>query len=86
MDGKKAQAFIWLGIIVLIFSMGALYTIFNVPIEKVQNLTVENITGSQYEQSYLQQKTVWDYFLWVFLFGIFMFGVLTSMRKRDETY
>lgn len=86
LTGKKGQAFIWLGVIILIFVMGLFYILLDHTTQDVKETFEGNITGSIYEDDYKKIDMAWDYFLIIFLFFIMIFGVLAAMRKRDETY
>ena len=80
---KKAQAFVWLSIIVSIFAMGLLYIMLDQPLEQIKTGTSSNFTGSRYESTYKKLNTIWDWWLLLFLLGIFIYGVLTILKRSD---
>ena len=81
---KKAQAFIWLSVMVAIFSMGLIYILVNEAYDKVDSNLGGNFTGSQYETTYTKIGTIWDMWLPIFLVGAIIWGILSTMRKRDQ--
>lgn len=84
MKKKKAQAFTWLYIMVMIFAMGLIYIMMNQAYDKVSSNLGGNFTGSEYEPTYTKMQSLWDMFLLVFLIGALIYGILTTMRKPDE--
>ena len=78
---KKAQAFVWLSIMVSIFAMGLLYIMLDQPLEQIKTETASNFTGSRYESTYKKLNTIWDWWLLLFLLGIFIYGVLTILKR-----
>lgn len=80
---NKAQAFIWLTVMVAIFGMGLIYIIVNEAYDSVDGILGGNFTGSQYADTHTQINTIWDIWLIIFLIGVIIWGVLSSMRRKD---
>ena len=80
-DSKKGIAFVWLGVLVVIFIIGLFYVLLNEPITIVKGITKDNVTGTPYEKTYNQMNTIWDYFLVVFVLMAMAFLVLSSIRR-----
>jgi len=83
---KKAQAFVWLAILIVILIMGVFYIMLSEPMTKIRDKFGGNFTDSIYEAPYQKITTIWDKFLVIFLLSILSFGVLTAMRKKDYEY
>lgn len=83
---KKAQAFVWLVVLVTLFAMALLFLVLNEGVEKIKPLVETNITGTQYEDTYKKVNTIWDMWLLIALVLIITWGVLSALRRRDEVY
>jgi len=84
---RKAQAFTWLKIMMVIFALGLIFIMLNEPVERIKEITKPNSTGTIYEQPYKKMESAWDMFLIIAVIGILCYGVLSSMRKNnDEEY
>ena len=81
---KKAQAFIWLTVMVMIFGMALIYIMLDQPYQKINEQLGGNFTGTQYENTYKRMNTIWNMWLLIFLIGIIIWGILSSMRQRGE--
>lgn len=80
---KKAQAFIWLTVILAIFGMGLIYILINEAYDAVDNNLGGNFTGSQYETTYTKINTLWDMWLPIALVGMIIWGILSTLRRKD---
>jgi len=80
---KKAQAFTWLYVMVMIFAMGLIYIMLNQPFDRIRDTLGGNFTGTQYHDTYLKINTVWDMWLLIFLIGAIIFGILSTMKRQD---
>ena len=83
---KKAQAYVWLVVLLTLFAMALIYLVLNESVEKIKPLVVGNFTGTQYEDTYKQVNTIWDMWLLIAFIIILIWGVLTALRRRDETF
>ena len=81
---SKAQAFIWLSVMVAIFGMGLIYILVNEAYDKVDSNLGGNFTGSQYETTYTKINTIWDMWLPISLIGIIIWGIVSTMRRKDQ--
>jgi len=80
---KKAIAFNWLGILIIMLAVGSFYILLNEPVEQIKSITKDNITGTPYEDTFNKTNTLWDYFLVVFFFMCMVFLVLSAMRRPN---
>ena len=80
---KKAQAFVWLSVMVAIFAMGLLYIMLDQPLEQIKTEVGGNFTGSRYESTYKKVNTIWDWWLLLFLLGVFIYAIITALRRNN---
>ena len=64
---KKAQAYVWLVVLITLFAMALIYLVLNESVEKVKSIVVGNFTGTQYETTYYKVNTLWDMWLLISL-------------------
>lgn len=81
---KKAQAFIWLTVMVMIFGMGLIYILLTQPFDRISSNLGGNFTGTQYQPTYDKMQTIWDMWLFIFIFGIIIWGILSTMKERGQ--
>ena len=80
---KKAQAYVWLVVLVTLFGMALLYLVINESIEKIKPLVVGNFTGTRYEATYNKINTIWDMWLLIALAITLIWGILAALRRND---
>ena len=83
---KKAQAYVWLIVLIKLFVMVLIYLPLNEAIERIKPIVVENFTGTQYEPTYTKINSIWDMFLMIGVILLFIWAVLAALRKKDEVY
>lgn len=83
---KKAQAYVWLVVLITLFAMALIYLPLNEAVEKIKPIVVANFTGTQYAATYDKINSIWDMWLMIAVFLLFIWAVLAALRKKDETY
>ena len=83
---KKAQAYVWLVVLVTLFAMALLFLVLNESVEKIKPIVVGNFTGTRYEDTYKKVNTLWDMWLLIALVITIIWGVLTALRRKDDIY
>lgn len=81
---KKAQAFVWLFVMFVIFAMGLIYTVFSQPFHQVVGILEKNVTGTPYEPTKDKIVTIWDFFLLIFLIAMIIWGILAAQRRNPN--
>ncbi|HLD78167.1 MAG TPA: hypothetical protein VJB16_04005 [archaeon] len=86
MRGRKGVAFVWLTALVIIFTIGLIYTTMTEPYETVWNYTHDRINDTAYEATFTQLRTLWRYWPILTTVGIMLWAVLSSMRRDPNEY
>jgi hypothetical protein len=79
--GKKADGFVWFGVILALIGFGLLFIMLDQPMQEIHDVTVDNITGTQYETNYTRAFTIWDKILLIFFLILLLAGIMEILER-----
>lgn len=83
-DSKKAIAFVWLGVLVVLVIFAIFYILLDQPMDQIVSMTSENVTGTDYEPTFNKEKAIWDAIPFIFLLMSMVFLVSSAIRRRNQ--
>ena len=80
-SGKRAQGFVWLFVIVMLFVIACLYLILDKALVTIVGNLGQTIAGTQFEATGNQINFIWGYFLALVVLILVIWAVTQAMRR-----